>query len=253
MQTALPPSPPTPPTNFNSLFAIWQAYCSACPKRASRGAGSTPNFGDGPPESGGLASPLQAPDHLRGGGGASVEGTGDPADVVPLVDDQLGVDAMACDLVERAVVRPRVEPEVAAVGKVGKSRREGVEGGAKHDPSSCGARMHVVQASKHSSSGDRSVAGQGPGQWALEREPPMGAVEVVVVPRCADRLRHLDGLRPCAPVIVAAVLRLRSFSAAAFTHISVSCTWPSRCASAVTSRARPTWPGWGRWEAESHC
>ena len=32
----------------------------------------------------------------------------------------------------------------------------------------------MVQASKHSSSGDRFVAGQGPGQGALEREAPMG-------------------------------------------------------------------------------
>jgi hypothetical protein len=56
-----------------------------------------------------------------------------------------------------------------------------VEGGAKHDPSSCGARIHVGQASKHSSSDERSVAGQGPGQWAWRARLRLGAVEVVVV------------------------------------------------------------------------
>ncbi len=53
--------------------------------------------------------------------------------------------------------------------------------GGKHDPSSSGARIHVVQASKHSSSGDRSVAGQGSRKGALEGEAPMGAVEVAVL------------------------------------------------------------------------
>ena len=65
----------------------------------------------------------------------------------------------------------------------GRVEIESVVGGQKHDPSSCGARIQVCRppSTARLVTAPSRAKDRGNGQWALEREAPMGAVEVVVV------------------------------------------------------------------------
>ena len=86
------------------------------------GFGDPTELGDGTPGRGGPTTPLQDPEDFAGADGAGGEAAGDAEQVVPGAGDEVGVDAVAGDPVQRAVVGVGVgapEPGVAEVGQAG--------------------------------------------------------------------------------------------------------------------------------------
>ena len=86
------------------------------PAEQVKGLRDAAELRDRPPETGGAPAALQDAHQLGGADGCGGQRTGDAEDVFLLLDDQLDVDAVAGESIERAVVGVAVEAPEPLVG-----------------------------------------------------------------------------------------------------------------------------------------
>jgi hypothetical protein len=83
-----------------------------------------PSFGDRASEPAGAPAALQDAQQLGGADGAGGQRAGDTQGVLPLLADQLAVDAVAGEAVERAVVGVAIDAPEALVGQASRAGAE---------------------------------------------------------------------------------------------------------------------------------
>jgi hypothetical protein len=90
------------------------------------GLGDAADLSDGTSQCGWMIAALEHPHYLRGGNRPEVQRPGNAQEVFPVVADQVQVEPMARDGIQRAIVSGRIDPPKSSCSHVGQARAKAI-------------------------------------------------------------------------------------------------------------------------------